>query len=56
MAKPWSVDLLTLRNVLTHGRTIVQKHQEKKSLLQKGHFSSNSKQNQNYQNESYLTQ
>ena len=56
MAKPWSVELQTLRNVLRHGRTIVQKHQGKKNLLQKGHFPSHSKQNQNYQNESYLTQ
>ena len=38
MAKPWSVELYTLRNVLTHGKKIVQKHQGKKSLLQKGHF------------------
>ena len=39
MAKPWSVELQTLRNDLRHGKTIVQKHQGKKNLLQEGHFS-----------------
>ena len=39
MTKSWSVELWTLRNVLRHGRTVVQKHQGKKNLLQKGHFS-----------------
>ena len=39
MAKPWSGELQTLKNVLRHGRTVVQKHQGKKNLLQEGHFS-----------------